>query len=142
MKKKIKTFFKCNWVTGSPPKFDTLWASWYLTYMQSFIISHSSCAEKYGDMSSDTQTHSPTIKLPTAGVRQLGHTSIIPILLAYTIIPILLADTIRQRYRINQAAIGPCEDQLLVKSKKLRWNGHVVRSQWLPKKNLQGTMRE
>ena len=52
------TFFKFNWVTGSPPKSDTLLASWYPTYMQSFIISHSSCAEQYGDMSSDTQTHS------------------------------------------------------------------------------------
>ena len=64
-----------NWVTGSPPKFDTLLASWYPTYMQSFIISHSSCAEQYGDMSSDTQNHLHTIKPPTAGVRQLGHTS-------------------------------------------------------------------
>ena len=46
--------------------------------MQSFIISHSPCAEQYGDMSSDTQTHSltHTIKPPTAGVRQVGHTSI------------------------------------------------------------------
>ena len=48
---------KCNWVTGSPPNFDTLFPSWYPTYMQSFIISHSSCAEQYGDMSSDKQTH-------------------------------------------------------------------------------------
>ena len=46
-------------VAGSPPKFDTLLASWYPTYMQSFIISHSSCDEQYGDMSSDrlTRTH-------------------------------------------------------------------------------------
>ena len=43
--------------TGSSPKFDTLLASWYPTYMQIFIISHSSCAEQYGDMSADTQTH-------------------------------------------------------------------------------------
>ena len=49
--------------------------------MQSFIVSHSSCAEQYGDMSSDTQTHSHTIKPPTAGVRQVGHTSIILVLL-------------------------------------------------------------
>ena len=44
--------------------------------MHSFILSHSSCAEQYGDMSSDTHTHSYTIKPPTAGVRQVGHTSI------------------------------------------------------------------
>ena len=56
----LKSFFKFNWVTGSPPKFDTLLASWYPTYMQSFIISHSSCADQYGDMSADTQTHSHT----------------------------------------------------------------------------------
>ena len=47
----IKRFFKFNWVTESPPKFDTLLASWYPTCLQSFIISHSSCAEQYGDMS-------------------------------------------------------------------------------------------
>ena len=52
------------------------------TYMQSFIISHSSCAEQYGDMSADTQshtyihTHSHTNKPPTVGVRLVGHTSI------------------------------------------------------------------
>ena len=44
---------KMNLVAGSPPKFDTLLASWHPTYMQSFIISHYSCAEQYGDMSSD-----------------------------------------------------------------------------------------
>ena len=43
-----KLFFN---LIGSPPKFDTLLASWYPTYMQSFIISHSSCTEQYGDMS-------------------------------------------------------------------------------------------
>ena len=43
-------FIKFNWVTGSPPKFDTLLAVCYWTYMQRFIISHSSCAEQYGDM--------------------------------------------------------------------------------------------
>ena len=53
----IKMCFKFNWVTGSPPKCYTLLASWNPTYMQSFIISHSSCAEQYGDMSSDTRTH-------------------------------------------------------------------------------------
>ena len=68
-------FFKFNWVTGSPPKFDTLLASWYPTYMQSFTISHSSCGEQYGDMSSDGLTHSHTIKPPTAGVQVVGHTS-------------------------------------------------------------------
>ena len=77
---KQRTFFlnvlKFNWVTGSPPKFDTLLASWYPTYMQSFIISHSSCAEQYGDMSADTQTHSHTNKPPTAGAQLVGHTSI------------------------------------------------------------------
>ena len=56
----LNIVIKCNWVTGSPPKFDTLLAVWYRTYMQSFIISHSSCAEQYGDMSPDTHTH--TIK--------------------------------------------------------------------------------
>ena len=68
-----ETFFKFNWVTGSLPKFDTLLASWYPTYIQSFIISHSSCAEQYVNMSSDTQTqshtHTHTIKPPTAGVQ-------------------------------------------------------------------------
>ena len=52
-KKTTKTLKKFNWVTGSPPNFYTLLASWYPTYMQSFIISHSSCAEQYGDMSSE-----------------------------------------------------------------------------------------
>ena len=42
----------------------------------SFIISHSSCAEQYGDMSSDTQTHTHTIKPPTAGVQLVGHISV------------------------------------------------------------------
>ena len=54
------------------------------TYMQSFIISHSSCAKQYGDMFTDTQihslthSHSPThtIKPPWAGVQLVGHTSI------------------------------------------------------------------
>ena len=68
--------FFFNWVTGSPPNFDTLLASWYPTYMQSFIISHSSCAEQYGDMSSDKQAHTHTIKPPTAGVQLVGHASI------------------------------------------------------------------
>ena len=58
----FKTFYKFNWVTGSPPKFDTFLASWYPTYMQSFIISHSSCAEQYSDMCTDTHTHSLTHK--------------------------------------------------------------------------------
>ena len=56
----LKTLLKFNWVTGSPPKFETLLSSWYSTCMQSFIISHSSCAEQYGDMSADTQTHTQT----------------------------------------------------------------------------------
>ena len=73
-----KKIVKLQNLIGSPPKFDTLLAVWYPTYMQSFIISHSSCAEQYGDMSSDTQTHSHThtIKPPTAGVQLVGHTSI------------------------------------------------------------------
>ena len=54
---------KFNWVTGSPPKLYTLLASWYPTYMQSFIISHSSCAEQYGDIVS--LTHTLTHKLAT-----------------------------------------------------------------------------
>ena len=68
-------FLKFNWITGSPPKFDTLLASWYPTYKQSFIISHSSCAEQYGDMSLERLTHTHT----TAGVQLhvVGHTSII-----------------------------------------------------------------
>ena len=53
----LKRFFN---LIGSPQKFDTWLASCYPTYMQSFIISHSSCAEQYGDMFSDTQTHSLT----------------------------------------------------------------------------------
>ena len=69
--------FKFNWATGSPPKFDTLMASWYPTrYMRSFRISHSSCGEQYGDTSSDTQTYSHTIRPPTAGVWQVSHISI------------------------------------------------------------------
>ena len=61
----IKRFLKCNWVTGSPPKFDTLLASWYPAYMQSFIISHSSCAEQlwrqvFGETHSHTHTHTHT----------------------------------------------------------------------------------
>ena len=49
-------------------------------YMQSFIISHSSCADQYGDMSADTQTHSHTHthshtnKPPKAGVQLVGYT--------------------------------------------------------------------
>ena len=57
IKKNVFQFIKFNWVTGSPPKFDTLLAVWSWTYMQSFIISHSSCAEQYGDMCPDTYTH-------------------------------------------------------------------------------------
>ena len=38
----FKRFFKFKWVTGSLLQFDTLLASWYPTYVQSFIISHSS----------------------------------------------------------------------------------------------------
>ena len=56
----LNIVIKCNWVTGSPPKFDTLLAVRYRTYMQSFIISNSSRAEQYGDMSPDTHIH--TIK--------------------------------------------------------------------------------
>ena len=48
--------------------------------MQRFIITHSSCAEQYGDMSADTHTHththSHTNKPPTAGIQLVGHTSI------------------------------------------------------------------
>ena len=61
---------KYNWVTGSPPKCDTLLAVWYRTYLQSFIISHSSCIEQYGDMSPDTHTHTHT-QLNLIG--SLGH---------------------------------------------------------------------
>ena len=50
-------FFNLLNLIGSLPKFDTMLASWYPTYMQSFIISHSSCAEQYGDMSSDRLAH-------------------------------------------------------------------------------------
>ena len=46
VKQIVLTFLKFNWVTGSPPKFDILLAVWYPTYMQSFIISNSSCAEQ------------------------------------------------------------------------------------------------
>ena len=56
----LKRVLQFNLVSGSPPKVDTLLASWYPTYMQSFIISHSTCAEQYGDMSADTQTHTHT----------------------------------------------------------------------------------
>ena len=44
--------------------------------MQSFINSNSSCAEQYGDMFADTQTHSHTNKPPMAGVQLVGHNSI------------------------------------------------------------------
>ena len=57
---KTQICFQFHLVTGSSPKFDTLLASWYPTYMQSFIISHSSYAEQYGDMSSNRLTHSLT----------------------------------------------------------------------------------
>ena len=54
--------------------------------MQSFIISHSTCAEQYGDMSADTQIHTHTdthtdslthtqLKHQRAGVQLVGHTS-------------------------------------------------------------------
>ena len=43
--------------------------------MQSFIMSHSSCAEQYGAMSSDTQIHTHTIKPPTDGFQLVVHTS-------------------------------------------------------------------
>ena len=71
----FKTFLKLNWLTGSPPKFDTLLASWYPTYMQSFLISHSSCADQYGDMSADTHIHTYT-NTPRAGVQLVSNTSI------------------------------------------------------------------
>ena len=66
VKKNVFKFIKFNWVTGSPPKFDTLLAVWYRTYMQSFIISHSSCAEQYGDMCPDTHTQSAIAGCPTS----------------------------------------------------------------------------
>ena len=51
----------------------------HLTHMHSFIISHTSCAEQFGDMSSETQTHSHTHshtnKPPPAGVQLVGYTS-------------------------------------------------------------------
>ena len=62
-----KYFFKFNWVTGSPPKFDTLLASCYPTYMQSFIISHSSFAEQYGDLAATDVKHRMT---EVTGVQQ------------------------------------------------------------------------
>ena len=100
-------FVLFNCVTGSPPTFDTLLASRYPTYMQSFIISDSSCAEQYGDICLRTDSlarsltlplshsltrslahslnrslaHSLTIKPPTAGVQLVGHTSKIPTLI-------------------------------------------------------------
>ena len=43
--------------TGSPQTLDTLLASWYPTCMQRFLISHSSCEEQYGDMSSERQNN-------------------------------------------------------------------------------------
>ena len=51
---------------------------WHPTYMHSFIISHSSCAEQYMAtcLRTNRLTHSHTIKPPTAGVRHVGHTSI------------------------------------------------------------------
>ena len=56
----LNVFLICNWGTGSPPQFETLLASFYPAYIQSVIISHSACAEQYGDMSSQTQTHALT----------------------------------------------------------------------------------
>ena len=44
----------------------------------SFIISKSSFAEQYGDMSSDTQTHTRTdAHAHTAGVQLVGHIPVI-----------------------------------------------------------------
>ena len=64
-----------NWVTGSPPQCDILLAVLYPTYYvyivgsivpdilgKSFIVSHSSCAEQYGNMTADTNIHSLTHK--------------------------------------------------------------------------------
>ena len=94
----LKGVLKFNLVTGSPPKVDTLLASWYPTYMQSFIISHSTCAEQYGDMSADTHTHTythghtdslthaHTVTTPTAGVQLVGHTSNIMSINMWTIV--------------------------------------------------------
>ena len=79
----LKRFLKCNWVTGSPPKFDKSLASWYPTYIlvhakfhnQPFIMRRAIWRHVFGQTNSSTHSH--TIKPPTAGVRQLGHTSII-----------------------------------------------------------------
>ena len=72
---KKSPFFLFNWFTGSPPKFDTLLVSWYPRYMQSFIISHPSCAEQYGNMSSDrlTHTHKKPLKIGLNLIGSLGH---------------------------------------------------------------------
>ena len=43
-----KNVFKFNWVTGSPPKFDALLASWYPTRHTCKV-----CAEQNGDMYSE-----------------------------------------------------------------------------------------
>ena len=64
--------------------------------MQSFIISHSSSAEQYGDMSADTQTrthrltHSHTFEPPTAGVQLVGHSSKI---ISYSLLLVVVDST-------------------------------------------------
>ena len=40
-----------------------------------------------------------------------------------------------------QQAIGPHEDLIIVKRRKLQWYGHVYRSSGLAKTTLQGTMK-
>ena len=40
-----------------------------------------------------------------------------------------------------QQAIGPHEDLIIVKRRKLQWYGHVFRSSGLAKTNLQGTVK-
>ena len=69
---KCKTFFKnCIGSLGHHQNMTHCWhhGTRHRAYVQSFIISHPSCAEQYGDMSSDTQTHSHRIKQPAAGVQ-------------------------------------------------------------------------
>ena len=78
----LRIFWNTNWKIEFVNVFKFFTHCWqYGTqHTCSFIISHSSCAEQYGNMSSDTQTHththSHTIKPPTAGVQLVGHTSI------------------------------------------------------------------
>ena len=76
----FKTFLKFNWVTGSPPKFDTVGIMvpdmHAKFHNQPFIMRRAIWRHVFGHTLTDSFTHSHTVKPPTAGVQLVGHTSI------------------------------------------------------------------